>query len=735
MFEDGLTKYSSITFDVHDGFDTGMSIQTPGFNYSGAPAPGGSPCQFTICGRIRVSAAPQSNLAVFSACTGDGTNNTLICQLWIDTSGHLTGGFGTAAEVTAPLPLADGQWHFVGISFAGNAAGGGELKLFVDGVLMDDQQIAPGTHSYAPYRANWLGHLASDPLEFSDWNIWSTPVPSDYMMAKDWTSPAGFAAAAGLVGAWDFSSGRVGMLKADGWQFTPWYDDGSGTTTDKLYWNVGCTQMAGQASLAMPAGQPFMATSPGAPFTLMGWMGVGPDMTGQVSFLESGNLSVFMRYAGPGKVVVGLHDQGSDSAIDILSDPLSATPLHMIALTNDGTTISLYADGALVQSTPLLGLPANIQPDAQFLVNRGTGTTYLEGLSLWNSALSVSAMIANGEANDPFGTPGCLAWVQGATDLADAVSSNALVANGAAPVFAEARTYVPVNDPGVTPPAGGKATRSGPDAMDYADYLALAQSLGIDIDNAPSNMKRDTRFQTGVDYYAQALQAANVDRNLQVRLNMIFARNYAIGLEIADRSPQAGRFHMHDDAGALVMTYHDGCEHHEVGRFDRPEELGLARATTHQVVKLICDILALTLTALGAVVSTKELVRSGTRAATRLAALAREIEPLIAAVPLETETINQAFVNTMVKILQLVRGIGLLGTMVWDAIIASWWSFAWTVASIVLQIIGLFVTAGWSLLIRLAQMAIGIYTIYVDIRDMIGSSPFAEGTAPSPAPA
>jgi hypothetical protein len=81
---------------------------------------------------------------------------------------------------------------------------------------------------------------------------------------------------------------------------------------------------------------------------------------------------------------------------------------------------------------------------------------------------------------------------------------------------------------------------------------------------------------------------------------------------------------------------------------------------------------------------------------------------------------------TFIRVIRTFAAAGSLTTVITAGLAGvSWWKWAWTVASITLQIISLWASGGWFLLVILAQLALSLAQLGV----LIGEKPASCYTA------
>ena len=679
-------------------------------NFSGQVIQGGAgvmaqPSVFTVGGWFRL-------LAVGAAGQLIAADDQF--SIDVNGSGTVTAGFadGGGTSVSSDIDVTDTQWHFVACSFLqdGESATTGMLSLYLDGSATAAGLVTGSTN--AANGSLSIGVGGEGTLDIVSWCFWSTPLSTDELDVPFWGEPTGGVPADGLLAAFDFAGGQAVDVSPGG----------TGTVSaSQLTWHTPSLQLTGGS---VTAGQDDLTPGGSGPFSLLTWVDVPTYGTQPV--VTSGTQSAGLQISvSQSQATVNFSNVGTLT-------PALTSGWHHLAVTFDGTTATAYVDGqnqASGQVTPA-ALTAQAFVVGADLENNQADDLSLQALSVWTTALAESDVLSYMTGALPFGVEGCAGFFpftdQSEDGLGNALTFTAATASGGA-VVGEVDTVIAAaaidldatsgtgGTTVATPSATDQSVAEGPALMRLRDLRALAGALP---DEALPDLD-DPLVTSAQEWYESFV--ASLPQPLADRLRAEFTDNLRKGMALADSGSLAGRYEVRNEDGQTVAYYHgpDGPE--EVGRTD-----GTLSPYLLWVATIFMDIAGIIAAMFGILTTAAKI--------TKAAGLFDDLYPAVGAaaanVPANV-TATQRATTAIWNVLQVLWEWKAIGTLIWNIIKASWWSVAFTVASVVAQIVALIASGGWLLAVKVAQMAIAIGNLVKDLLQM----PSSDGDAAPGSPA
>ncbi len=684
--------------------DSSIPLNMSGQVITGSPGVVPQPSVFTVGGWIRL-VTNGIQTTVFSAAGQfelNLTNQGFLCAQFIEGSG-----------VTSDIAIQDTDWHFVACTFLQDPdhASTGVLSLYLDGSATATGLV---TGSSATATSDWSLGVGDRGLEVVSWCLWSTPLSGEEVDAPFWGEPAGGISQDGLLAAYDFAGGTAVDVGGNGYA----------VTASALMWHTPCLQLS-QATLTAAASDGLAPGGP-EPFSMLVWADVDQ---GYQPIVSSGS-------QGAGVEIVLEDGQVSAYWGNGITLTHAVTPgWHHIGLVFDGTTGNLYLDGSIVETTGAPSLPA-VTPNfvvGGSLATSQTGSIYLQGLSVWTTALTQAQVQDYMTGDAPFGVAGCVGFFPftdiGEDALANTVTFAPMTSNGQAIVF-DLETVVGQSE---------LAQASGQAAARVTAYAAHGDAASALADEAGrllrfTDLKRmaqalpesampavdDPLVTSAVQWYEGFL--TTLPTELADRLRAEFTDNLRLGMAHADSGSKAGRFELRTEGDQTVTYYHGAQGPVEVGRME-----GTLSPYLMWVVTIFIDIASIFAAMFGILTTAAKV--------TKAVGLFDDLYPGIGAaaanVPANA-TATQRATTAIWNVLQFLWEWKSIGTLIWNIIKASWWSVAFTVASLVAQVAALIATGGWLIAVKVAQMAIAIGNLVKDLL-LMPTSDTSNGMSDGPA--
>lgn len=620
----------------------------------------------------------------------------------IDADGWLLSSLFSGENLRHPTQITDSAWHYVAASFAQDPAdeGAGFLSLYVDGFPTAGETSAGDTLAQGTCTLGDTGR--SHGIEYASWCLWSQALAAEALEVPLWGVPAGDSALlTGLLAAFDFAGPSV-VSSNPAITITP--------AEHRLI--RPCLALSG---FAAPGPAVYAPGNAGA-WSLLLWIRVPAEPASAGSFVaftnggtgqpgERPDFTVAVNPALPQSIEISRKAATGDRQV-LLTAACDLTVWSHLALTGDGQELRLYLDGNLVATAgPFAFTDSLVQATLGIGSTSAQGTSgFLQSVSIWNRTVGADELAGLADVMAPE-TDGLQALFPLLADGRDAVGGNDLNLVGAA--F--------TNDESVTPGSASRAVSALADwpvptrravasatearILQAQDYRDLAAKLGIE---APSRSARDiTQASDFGDWY----QSAYFQRPEPLRSALIqrFDRDYRLGLALRSRGVMPGRVVARTEGGQTIFDYHtiDGVE--EVFRRDlllTPNEIW--------AITITMDVLFVGLAVAG-VVTTPRAVGS----AVRPGRLARVMPSIMAAIRNAGPGPSGAMM-VVGNVINILSNAGLMLSIIWNIITASWWDLVFVGLSILASILSLIfapTSVGW----RLANTAIALANLAFDL--------------------
>ena len=617
-------------------------------------------------------------------------------QFWlaVHSNGTVSAGFIGGGAVVADITITDLQWHYVSCSFLQDGADptSGILDIYIDGSHSASGDVK-GSQTTGPTGTSIGDFMGA--LDFVSWCLWSTSLPTDAYTPFFGDPKAGLPDD-GLVAAFGFAGGTVADLSGNGHTLV---------SPPTLTWHTPCLQLTGTVDTAAVD-----ALNPGGtvPYSVLTWVDVTTDGSPILANGQAGQAGIYLA-VGQGMVVVILISTGIT-----LTSPITEG-WHHVAVIYDGTDTRVYVDASVVAST---AVPASSAPTPNFvigsdLVGNTANNLQLQGLSVWTSALAAADIVDYMTGAAPLGVPGCVGFFPftdpGEGELGNTVTFNPSVVTGTAGIVVVdtpvAANLVHTADNGDARPLEPEDSAADVHLHSFSDLRRIAAALPRTSDGQlPGVSEADVA--DGKQWYEQFL--GEVTPALADRLRAEFEADLRLGLALSAQGNRVGGFELRVEGAQTVCYYHREEGPVEVGRVDE-----VLPPYTMWVLTILMDIAGIIASIFG-ILTTAGKIRS---ASELFRAYFPQLGAAAAANPGNLTGSAQAL-NATWRILQLLWNWRAFGTLVWALIKASWWTVAFTVASIVLQIVAMVTSGGALLAVKFAQMGVAVGILISDLAKM-----------------
>lgn len=680
-----------------------MSVQ-PGDEYFIEPDPaisltGQSP--FSITGWIRVpTASPLVNSNV--VMTGAAILSKGRALGIVVTGGCLAVTSDGYELVVASEPLPVGSWHSFAVTFSptySGTAASGLLTLYVDGAVQAQKsEWFPSGPS--PEDVGWTvggnstGYASDsaganfDLLYLAFWNS------AEDSLDGQWQPPA---PGPSLLACLDFSAGAVQDISGNGFtgNFLPpvWYTPG-------LLLENGAA-MPSPLDALNPGGEP------GAAYTISAWVNAQapvPDMVSTtLTLLSNGPFAVALLY-------------NEETSSFTLSASLGVTPVlsqtsfnpnewHHVAITCDGSTVSLYIDGVpsgsgdFVTEVPM-GTPAVLIGAQSSTSNTGPQSLFkgtVQALALYNTALT-SVEVATYMTTPPVGVAGLTAFYDFMTaDVFNLATGNpiAFLNNVHLGETNMLSSGVPSTNLRVVP----SARSLGP----VQELEEMAKDLKVDTSVRPeSKLASASQIDGYVADFENLLRRLRIPEQMRLLLAAKGRKNLYAGFHLQNQLGTGflpGAITVERQGAEYVYYHYTRKGREEVMR----DSINQYDACTAWYISVGCSALTLLLSVMGVAITASILgvaVRAAMTGSTTLLAGMRVV------------VANYQSTTLVVKIAQTFFTSGTLSTIISTSIAGTnWWNFALTVLSVIAQIISLWLSGGLFLAYIVAKLLIGIVSL------------------------
>lgn len=626
-------------------------------------------------------------------------------------NGQLVASMANTGGVTAAVPFGSGLWHYVVFTYAATGSGGGELNLYVDGVqgipLTQHHAGASGSDDFV---LGGPGHL--DVLSVS---FWDTALSKADCVCQ-WTLPE---TSSSLTASFDFSQIPAQDVSGNGYGIS--YKGGACQV--RL---VPALTLLNAAAEPNPSDE--LNPSSGGPFSIHGWVyalapseDVGLDqlmVLGCGTYDDStGTLACYLDYSmSQSQFAWAVQRNGPSGPVLTSTAMFAPEEWHHVAVTYDGNTMTLYIDGNPSGSgtvgalTPLSNPRVLLGGIAPSTTNQGTAPVfkgYMQSVGVWTTCLTEDQVQQSMGTNaDIAGQQGCAAYFDfSSPQVSNQVTGNPVGLTNNASVGEQATL---VTDGAMSAP---RAPAQGPDdGAAYRAFLASAlPELAEGQPTADDDILPEARIKALVARYRTSF--AQLEPDLLERLSRKMEQNLRAGVrahaKYGNRMP--GSFFAVEE-GSEWAIYH---QHPTEGaqRCDAiPKELANA-ACIAWIVSVVATTVQVVLSMLGVGYAATAIVvvtRRVVTVQTTYGAIARVIQE-------EEEDVSS---STFIKIIQTLFNTGNLFTVVAQALAnVSWWSWLFTVASIVIGIVAIWTTGGAYLFVVLGELALSVVRLEQLIKD------------------
>lgn len=676
-----------------------MPTPLPVNNYSIARLASGQSVDFGNAIAIRVDGSASYTIAGWVRLLTAGNTGQLLVkgqEFALTLSGDVLNVqmAGQVTPVAATQGLVIGEWQYFVLTFAQSSRGSGLMSLYVSGALLAQASLNNvGLSGSADFILG--GDIAAD---FIAVNFWSDSVSAPQTML-DWDAPA---SGPTLAAAFSFSPGAATDLSGNN-------NPINFRNSARQYW------VAPGLYLANAAIQPSSADglNPGGggndAFSILSWVyAEAPQQEADQALTVfangplqgPGNLATYLAYNSVAETFTWtVQRNGAAGPTLTATRPVTPSTWHHVAVTYDGTTLILYVDGQTAGQMAAGAIPPLAEPAAWIGASLSAGAAagvaqiyqgYLQALSVWNAALSASEIATYMTAQDPSGQPSCVAYFDfTAPLLTNSVTGNATSSyNG--PILWEVDIAFP---PGAEPERAARVM--GPRAEWPLAAMAAARGERT-VSKPKSNLISSQELDQLIAGYAA--RTARVPEPLRSYCRDRFTRNLYLGFQMQGEigTPLPGTFTFKTEGGHHVFYHHTINGPQECGRVDA-ETTSICAAW---IVSVTATAVGVLMSALGAGFVASKLINVLT---TQLAQNAQRLAILTS---LYSQPVTA---ETFVKIVRTIYAFGILTNVISQAFTGgSWWSWAFTIANLILQIAALWLTGGAFLLVILAQLALSI---------------------------
>jgi hypothetical protein len=619
---------------------------------------------------------------------------------------------GQASPVVSDLPIVEDQWHYVAATFD-LSQGAGLVTLYLDGVQVGQSSVSNvGTASTGSHYV--LGGGLN--LEFLSMTFYASALPP-YECVQDWTSAApadsGSPPSPVPVANFDFAS-------------VPARDLAPAANPVTLLAGAQQTAVTPALSLygswATPSAADALNPGGGAsPFSVQAWIlpfAPTPEESSQVLTIlangsqgSAGCFTLTLTYdPTAGNFTLAAKAEGpapfSLSGAGLLSPGAWAN----VAVTYDGSTVTLYLNGVAIGSAQAGALATLVQPLVTIGVTPdptapgGVDDFFKGGIqaaAIWTTLLSPPDIVTY-TAQPWGGQPGCAAYFDFSNgDLSNQVTGSPIQLYETADVV---EIMAPAAPSASLSPSRRAGTAPAGLVSPFRTWHATLHTLGIDGETRPPGAAID-------DAAIDSMLSAYDERvsvyvpSVAQWLSNTHRRNLYATLELQSRQPgpPPGTFTHTLEGDHWVIWHHDGNGKEEAVRFPAAE---ISECTTW-AISLFVTCLGLIVTVLGA-------AYNPTRLAQAAAAQVVANPPLLAGAAQVLAQPTTAM--TIVKLVRVFYAGASLSTVVTNALTGvGFWSWAFTVTSLILQIVALWLSGGWYASFVIAQLVFGLVHLSVII--------------------
>jgi len=621
--------------------------------------------------------------------------------------GQLVVNMANTPGITGPVMVEAGGWHYVVFTYETNGQYGGTLSLYIDGVAATPvyQSTAGESPTSTPFA---LGGDAS--VDILSATFWTTALPAESCVFQ-WVVPA---PGPTLAAAYDFGQYPAADVSGNSHSITYQGDAQQFLLAPSL-------QLVD--SVAQPSPLDGINPSDGQPFTIHGWVyplapvfdQLNLTLLGNGTYYDSpsGALACFLAYDTSAETFTWtVQWNGAGGPTLAASTTFSPATWHHVAVTYDGSVLTLYVDGAAsgTQSVTLSQLAAPAVLVGGILpISQGTGAAmvfngYVQGLGIWSVCLDASQIVGTMGTNASIAqASGCTAYFDLSTpQVANQVTGRPLALFNNADVVEQASPASQVEDvlSGGHGPGPRRAAASGRD--DGADYRAFLASALPGLLEAGPLPEQPILSEQAIQEMVARFRASfsKLDPEQLAGLSRTLEQNLRAGVHACAR--------FGDSVPGSFLPVSEGPDW--VIYYEHPTE-GRVRCTTipgtMASAACIAWITSIVATVVGVVLS---LLAVGYVASTLATAAQKVVTTSYGTLSLviKAESANvQA--STFIKVVQTLYATGSLTSVIAQGLAnLSFWDWIFTVASTVGAILAMWLTGGLYLAAVLVQLGLSV---------------------------
>jgi hypothetical protein len=633
----------------------------------------------------------------------------------------------SGSYVESSISIADGTWHYVTVAFEQFAPGspntGGALRLYIDGGLFDELNVAPSTAASTGTCQLGISTSGSGPVDIASWTYYAIAADGDVLDVPGWGEPpADSEAAHGLVAAWDFANGAAVDLAPNPTDMT--------VTAGPLTWCTDCTQVPYDPEGAgiVPAAADGLNPGGAGAFTVMGWVAVPQGAEANV-FSNQFTDNTYVSLSAWSTQVS--YDAGGQTETYTL--PAATEDFQHVALTYDGQSFNLYVNGTLAQGPTAIAISEKASA-AIYLAGCMQATVAHQNVSVWSRALSASEIAMYAGSGDPTTAPGLVAHynlmfgaqtINSTTQVPGVVNSvtwNAGSVSTAAVVGIELRTAVTAADSARALAAVRPAAET-PDIrlMRYRDYRALAIRNGIDVDAMPTAADLATpEYAAFVAHYETTVQ--HLPPKLADRMRRLAYRNLHVAMQLKAKGVRAGSFEVAHDGPDTVVRYLTPDGPQEMWRLQGE----LLDNTAQVFLTVFLDLVGVVTAMFGVITGGKAMQKAAEAFESVLETIGETAKNAIQGLSSQ----SQQAVQAIFAFLYYLWNLKALPTLAYKILSGmSWWKIALNALSLVTQLVSVVASGGAMIAVKIAQIAIAIAQLIGDLLSLPSDSE-KSGTAP-----
>lgn len=624
---------------------------------------------------------------------------------------------GNISEITVPLQI--GVWQYVMCTFLPTGNGTGTFTIYINGDLAKQQTVSgltPFSMNGALFQLGGGGNVGC--LNFSIWSICLTQEQAKPQYA---INPA----TSGLELNADFSVYPAVDHSGNNRVIT-YSDEASISKLTKIY---PCLAFDG-ASVAQPNDSSVNPGNGAEAFSISAWIHpaspiIQDEVSNQWTIFANGTISalgviLYLQYNPTTQAFQAFAERGGPTPILSSNTTFNGDEWHHVAVTYDGSTMSLYLDGVLSASaktqannTPAFDAALAIGAVSDPLSMNGYDQNfrgYMQAVTVWNNSLSAADVITYMHT-EPTDSPNCIAYYGFTLDRPiNAITSQPVALYGNAMITelsVEGQT-----SQSVVQAAGSKKNSSPTQAQTNIREALLAKKFDLTVCPTSSLISHEKIDGLAASFENYLTAHAPADKHQYYR--ELFRNNLYQGIYLQEScdGPMPGTVTFEQVEQEYVFYHYtlDGRE--ECGRFSVLE----VSACDSWLITVIATSLGVLLNVLGVGYTATRVV-----GAIFPAIVANQNAGVVFGHLLALDVTP----SLVIKIIRTLYGVTSFTTVI-SSILSnlSWWNWFFTIASVIIQIVSLWLTGGLYLVYVLAQLALSIaQLIYVVNQKPDGCNP------------